>query len=984
MKIAINQNVIGKPTTTEEQGKLTFTYQNADLNQEELAESINQGFAFCAQHKDGHRKSANFTEAGFLAVDIDSGLSVQAALDNSFVKDYAAILYTTPSHTEDFPRFRIVFELERLITSATEMKNAYRGIIKKFGGDPSCKDACRQFYGSKDSNPLVFNNTLTSNILDEIIELGKESRIQNDTAGVASNGRHSIVSRITLDPDDLIRDAEGNSQRLQDIPERTSVHCPIHADSKPSAFVVKSQRGVKGVHCSTCGTTYFTSSDIPLYDFNYGLSNLTELSLEEYETIEEDEFLTYANKDIIRLNHQYLPELDTVTPITLVKSPKGTGKTQWLESIVKKCEKNYLSVLLIGHRQSLIQSVARRLGLTSYIYELPSTPGDPDSGQIRKTQPTRYYAICADSLSTLLNTYDNKYDVVLIDEVEQVFSHLTSNTVKDRRIETFLFFKHYVNNAKQLIVMDADLNALTVNALWDFIDDKTKEVKVIINEYTQPNRVLDLYSDKAHLLYELTNSLDNNQRCFVCSNSKKQINKLAKYIEERFGSSKKVMAITSDNSQNSSIQEFIRNIKKAVLEYDVVMVSPSVGTGVDITFPYMEQNIDAVYGFFEARVNTHFDIDQQISRVRHPKSIRVWISPERFRFDTNPEVIKREVERIDRSVRQLIEIKPDGTPVFSKSNDEYLNLYTNVKSMQRGSKNNLRYHFKKLKEHEGWTVHEIERDEESAEEGLEIARRGKELYEQERIQKIVNAKLITKDEYISLTKSSERKKLSLDEDSAMRRYEIESFFYQDATEELVASDNDGKLRQQIKQYELYTKPDSALLALDAIESKKESLHKTDKKTLLKKKKFLHQLFISAGLADKDNDFLANQTIEGDSLSDFADFCTKHKETIARWFEIDIRNDIHRKPAQQLGRFLKMLGITWTKLKPVKKSGVKIYRYEIPQATIDELNAIAEHRHDSSITQKWHQDRNASTDNRLFEPEDIDDVEADEILSLTNL
>ena len=39
------------------------------------------------------------------------------------------------------------------------------------------------------------------------------------------------------------------------------------------------------------------------------------------------------------------------------------------------------------------------------------------------------------------------------------------------------------------------------------------------------------------------------------------------------------------------------------------------GTGVDITFDNNAQLIDVVYGFFQARVNTHFDIDQQLSRV---------------------------------------------------------------------------------------------------------------------------------------------------------------------------------------------------------------------------------------------------------------------------------------------------------------------------------------------------------------------------------
>ena len=99
MKIAINKSVIGKPSTSTEVGKMTFTYDNVELNQDELAECINLGYAFCAQHKNKHRKSNHFTQSGVLAVDIDDGMAVQDALDHDFVKNYGAILYTTQSHT---------------------------------------------------------------------------------------------------------------------------------------------------------------------------------------------------------------------------------------------------------------------------------------------------------------------------------------------------------------------------------------------------------------------------------------------------------------------------------------------------------------------------------------------------------------------------------------------------------------------------------------------------------------------------------------------------------------------------------------------------------------------------------------------------------------------------------------------------------------------------------------------------------------------
>ncbi|MDX2506817.1 MAG: hypothetical protein QNL62_20400 [Gammaproteobacteria bacterium] len=307
--------------------------------------------------------------------------------------------------------------------------------------------------------------------------------------------------------------------------------------------------------------------------------------------------------------------------------------------------------------------------------------------------------------------------------------------------------------------------------------------------------------------------------------------------------------------------------------------------------------------------------------------------------------------------------------------------------MQRGSKNNLCHHFKKLKKYEGWVINEIDRDDGASLVGNEINRRGKLLVEQECRENILTAQLITKQEYIDLKNSIKQKKLTDEEESAMRQYEIESFYYQDISDELIADDKDGKKRWQIRMYENYTRPDSELLMVDRLEDQKH-FHKTDKKTLLAKKKFLHQLFTTAGLADKDNDFITNKPIQGDSLSNFANFCTKKKETIARWFEIDIRHDIQRKPAQQLSQFLKLHGITWKKLKPINKNGSKIYPYEIEQSVIDEINTIVDRRIDSSITQTWHENRNSTIDNRLFKPEieeeNDDDFTSDDVITGINL
>ena len=51
------------------------------------------------------------------------------------------------------------------------------------------------------------------------------------------------------------------------------------------------------------------------------------------------------------------------------------------------------------------------------------------------------------------------------------------------------------------------------------------------------------------------------------------------------------------------------------------------------------------YGFFENNITHHFEIDQQISRVRQPKEIKVWISPRNMSYETEISIVKADILR---------------------------------------------------------------------------------------------------------------------------------------------------------------------------------------------------------------------------------------------------------------------------------------------------------------------------------------------------
>jgi hypothetical protein len=143
--LSINTNIVGK--SPEAIRRFNASFENVDITPHELARLVHAGFAFSAQHT-GSRRGANFLCAGFLALDIDDGLTIEAAEMDPFFQRHACLLYATASHTPDHHRFRVVFELEEPITDRVLMRDALTGLIARFGGDEACKDECRIFFGN--------------------------------------------------------------------------------------------------------------------------------------------------------------------------------------------------------------------------------------------------------------------------------------------------------------------------------------------------------------------------------------------------------------------------------------------------------------------------------------------------------------------------------------------------------------------------------------------------------------------------------------------------------------------------------------------------------------------------------------------------------------------------------------------------------------------------------------------------------------------
>ncbi|VBM56235.1 Signal recognition particle GTPase [Burkholderia pseudomallei] len=959
-KVAINRHIINK---IDKQDKaqlrtLTHEFENLELTPDELAAFINDGHPFCAQHN-GARKGENFICSDVLAVDIDSGLLLDDALQDEYVRQFASIVYPTPSHTREQHRFRIVFQLDRTINDPNDMRAAYQGIIRLFGGDGSCKDACRLFFGSTGCNPIILGNFLPGAELDKLLIMGREVRVSDSDGDPEVRTKRAPVgnrSQISLEKDQRVRLAEGSSAALESLNARTPIHCPVHLDRNASAMVVVNKHGKRGVFCSACASTFWhdepaQTKRLP-YDFNRIADAVRELAHEEFPYLHDDLYnieedhddlieptpeeiadwqRLLAGRTHVLMYDKFLPEMLLEPGVTFVRSPKGSGKTERLEHISRQCRANGLSVLLIGHRQTLLHSMADQLGLTCYLYS--------EDGKQKNNGPEDRYAICVDSMGKLLKPHRHQYDVVIVDEAEQVFSHITSaSTLKEKRRHCYQLLCHYLSQAKSVILCDADLDAISIEAISQVVAEDTP-YHFYLNDYRAAQKQYDLYADEKHLVAEMMAAIGEGGRHYVATNSKRKAKTLHAAISAAHPG-KNVMLVTAEDTADAATQHFIDNIRTEILDYDVVIASPTLGTGIDITFDNEAQEIDTVFGFFASRVNTHFDIDQQLARVRHPKTVKVWVTPERFNFETDPSAIEAELILCRNLNDMIIGYTRECLPILEQS---FLKVYSQVAAMQRASKNALRHNFMQLREQNGWKANLIERSADASKDGSEKMKEAEALIEANRVDAICNAVPITEDEYRTLLDMQKAKPLTDADECSKRRYELASFYRAPVDAELIDLDDNGKFRKCIQLAETYFSPLSSTIDRSR-RFDDESALASDAAKLPLKRELLRELLTSAGLADDNNAIKCNVSFQQANLAHFVATYRLNSRRIEELFRLPTRSDLDRNAVQSLTPLLNLIGLSKKQSANYKVgTTTRVREYQVDTDSVELVNSIIQRR-----------------------------------------
>jgi replicative DNA helicase len=134
------------------------TFAATDISVEKFIRHVLSGKAWAVGiYEDNHRTKTKFIESSFLALDLDNErVNVPKSLELPEIAAHAALVHPSPSSTEAKPRTRVIFILDKPITSLEKWELAAKACLHHFAElepDGGCAEGARRYYGCNLGKP---------------------------------------------------------------------------------------------------------------------------------------------------------------------------------------------------------------------------------------------------------------------------------------------------------------------------------------------------------------------------------------------------------------------------------------------------------------------------------------------------------------------------------------------------------------------------------------------------------------------------------------------------------------------------------------------------------------------------------------------------------------------------------------------------------------------------------------------------------------
>ena len=312
--------------------------------------------------------------------------------------------------------------------------------------------------------------------------------------------------------------------------------------------------------------------------WNIGALEITQQYIEYNETREITDLFENINFQATGFINKFIKNKGVIA----IKSPMGTGKTQCLLKIVETFF-NDKRVLYLSHRQTFSKNIEGTFkSLKFYNYMDKDVLYDKDKIIV---QIDSLYKLCD------LDGIYRPFDLIIMDEIESLLFHLSSNTITERSFICKII-KYYINKAPYVICLDADFGQRAYRFISDIKDQHAikEKPKVLINTIeSRVKRVFLLSYNYEKTIIKLMEDIKVGRNIVIVSLAKNIIEEITNIIKK---DTKNIKIISHTSMTDDSLKDKLRNINDLWSQYQVVLYSPTVDAGCDFNLNHFDKMYD--------------------------------------------------------------------------------------------------------------------------------------------------------------------------------------------------------------------------------------------------------------------------------------------------------------------------------------------------------------------------------------------------------
>lgn len=317
----------------------------------------------------------------------------------------------------------------------------------------------------------------------------------------------------------------------------------------------------------------------------------------------------------------------------------GTGKTHHVgKPFCDAARELGYTPIVVAHRVALINELSSATNTINY--ELVKS-GKYDDDAVKNGMSLCINSINNKTIQNIINKTSGKY-VLFIDEYNQTMMNFDSSTfAKNEAPEALHTLLQLIKNAQAVIIADADINdysrhiaeAVRGQTAEAYFVDKDN-IGVKFNITLQHGKSYDNINNQFGQIYD---HLTSGKRAVFCSNRSKICQCAAASVHYALHSyitdvlpDLPVLLICNETENDERVKAFKLNSNVEAEKYALIIISPTITSGVSVTHPAFTTSFSA----FDGSTITHLEAIQQLHRFRCVTTHNVVLMTQRAQTET--------------------------------------------------------------------------------------------------------------------------------------------------------------------------------------------------------------------------------------------------------------------------------------------------------------------------------------------------------------